>query len=57
MTGLYIFGSLILIGTVVLIVFIVRSRMADTALSRQRAENIEKDRIEAIAKAEARGQK
>ena len=57
MAGLYIFGGLIVVGVVALIVLKIKSSRADAALSRRRADKIEDERIEAVAKAEARNQK
>lgn len=55
MAGLYIFGGLIVVGIVALIVFKMKSSRADRVVARGRAEKIEEERIEAVAKADARG--
>ena len=54
MVGLYVFGGLIVVGIVTLL-FIQRkwSRATKTEV-RVREENIEEERIEEVAKAEAR---
>ena len=55
MVGLYIFGAVIVVGIVALIVFKTRSSKAANVLASGRAEKIENENIEAVAKAEARG--
>ena len=55
MVGLYIFGGLIVGGIVTLIVFKTKWSRAAKVVADGRAEKIEDERIEAVAKAEARG--
>jgi len=55
MVGLYIFGGLTVVGMAALIVFKTRSSRAAKVLASGRANKIENENIEAVAKAEARG--
>lgn len=54
MTGLYISGGLIVVAIVTLVVFKIRSSRAANVAGRARTEKMENERIEAVAKAEAR---
>ena len=55
MVGLYIFGGLTVVCMAALIVFKTRSSRAAKVLASGRANKIENENIEAVAKAEARG--
>ena len=55
MVGLYIFIGVIVAGTVALMVLRTRWGRATKKEARGREENIETERIEEVAKAEARG--
>jgi hypothetical protein len=54
MTGLYIFGVLVVIGIAVLIFYKTKWSRQGKAEIRGREANIEKERIEEVAKAAAR---
>ena len=55
MVGLYILVGLIVVGMVALVVLKTRSSRAAKVVAHGRSEKIEHERIEAVAKAEARG--
>ena len=55
MLGLYIFVGLLMGGMVTLIVLKIRSSRTAKVVARGRAEKIEDERIESLAKTEARG--
>lgn len=55
MVGMFIIGSLIIVGIGALIFFKIKWNMADKSLFRARAEKLEKERIEAASKAEIGG--
>ncbi|UCB42858.1 MAG: hypothetical protein JSV77_10490 [Dehalococcoidales bacterium] len=55
MVGMYILGGLLLFGLVAFIFFKIKWNRSDKALALGRAERIEKEKIEATAKAEIGG--
>jgi len=57
MLGLYIFVGFIVVGIVVLIFFKTKASRAAKVVARGRAEKIENERIEEVAKAEERARK
>ena len=54
MVGMYIIGGFILVGIGVLIFFKTKWNKADNALFRARADRLEKERIENVARMEAK---
>ena len=55
MVGLFVIGSVLVIGLVVFTFFKMKWKKEDKAVFRARADRIEKDRIETVARAETGG--
>ena len=55
MVGLFVIGSVLVIGLVVFTFFKMKWKKEDKAAFRARADRIEKDRIETVARAETGG--